>query len=78
MKHLSELRKRLQEAEKQYKTCDSCLDTSPLELVVAREELKQARFSYGQECMRVISSLLDESEAMSESKLIGWYYQEVI
>ncbi len=78
MKHLSELLERLELAEITYKTCDSCLDTSPLELVVAREELKQARFLYGQECMRVITSLLDESEEMSESKLIGWYYQEII
>lgn len=78
MKHLSELLERLELAEITYKTCDSYLDTSPLELVVAREELKQARFLYGQECMRVITSLLDESEEMSESKLIGWYYQEII
>lgn len=78
MKHLSELLERLELAETQYKTSDSYLDTSPLELVVAREELKQARFLYSQECMRVITSLLDESEEMSESKLIGWYYQEII
>lgn len=77
MKHLSELRKRLELAETQYKTSDSCLDTSPLELVVAREELKQARFLYGQECMRVITSLLDGTEPMSESKLIGWYWEEL-
>ena len=78
MNHLNELLERLKSAEKQYKTCDSCLDTSPLELVVAREELKQSRFLYSQECMRVVSNLLDESETMSESKLIGWYYQEII
>lgn len=78
MNELTQLLERLRDAEKHYKICDSSLDSSPIELVVAREELKQARFNYGQECMRVISNLLDENEAMSESKLIGWYYQEIV
>jgi hypothetical protein len=77
MNHLTELLERLQHAEKQYKEADSSLDYSPLELVVAREELKQARFLYGQECMKAITDLLDKTEPMSESKLISWYWEKL-
>jgi len=57
MKHLSELRKQLIDAEIAYKVADSSLDCSPLEVIVCREELKNARFVYGQACKEHIEQL---------------------
>lgn len=64
MKHLSDLRKRLQEAEISYKVADSSLDSSPLEVIVCREELKQARFVYGKACEQHIEELYFSEEAV--------------
>lgn len=50
MNELTELLERLRDAEKHYKICDSSLDSSPIELVVAREELKQSRFIWNKAC----------------------------
>lgn len=57
MKHLSELRKRLQEAEISYKQADSSLDSSPLEVIVCQQELKIARYTYNEACKQHIEEL---------------------
>lgn len=62
MKHLSQLRKQLIDAEIAYKQADSSLDSSPLEVIVCKEALKQARFSYSKECERVIEELYFSEE----------------
>lgn len=51
MNHLSELRKRLQEAESAYVSAKTSLDNS-LEYIVCKEELKQARFLFDRACRR--------------------------
>lgn len=50
MNHLSELLERLEASEIAYKQADSSLDCSPLELIITREELKQARFAFDKAC----------------------------
>lgn len=57
MKHLSELRKRLRDAESAYKVADSSLDSSPLEVIVCKEELNQVRFLYRKACEQHIEEL---------------------
>lgn len=64
MKHLSELRKRLQEAEISYKQADSSLDSSPLEVIVTKEELNQVRFLYRKACEQHIEELYFSEEAV--------------
>lgn len=64
MKHLSELRKRLQEAESAYKVADSSLDSSPLEVILAKEELNQLRFHYRKACEQHIEELYFSEEAI--------------
>lgn len=49
MNHLSELRKRLQEAESAYVSAKTSLDNS-LEYIVCKEELKIARYNYALAC----------------------------
>jgi hypothetical protein len=61
---LLSLRKQLEAAELEYKTADSSLDSSPLQIIVAKEHLKQCRFNYSQECMKAINELLDNDEFM--------------
>lgn len=58
MKHLSELRKQLSSAEITYKEADSSLDSSPIALIVAREELKQLRFTYDKACTKLAEALM--------------------
>lgn len=58
MKHLSELRKQLIDAEIAYKNADSSLDCSPLEVIICREELKNARFVYSQACREFVEETL--------------------
>lgn len=53
MKHLSELRKRLQEAESSYVSAKTSLDNS-LEYIVCKEELKIARFEWLAACEEYI------------------------
>lgn len=55
MKHLSELLERLELAESAYKTSKSSLDGS-LEFILAREELKQARFRFDKACRNYVLS----------------------
>lgn len=50
IKHLSELRKQLLDAESTYKRADSSLDSSPLQVIVAKEDLKIARYNYALAC----------------------------
>lgn len=50
MKHLTELLDRLEASELAYKQVDSSLDCSPLELIITREEVKQARFAFDKAC----------------------------
>lgn len=57
MKHLSELLERLKSAEKLYKEADSSLDSSPLQVIVARSELKAIRFEWLAACQQFV---LDE------------------
>lgn len=62
MNHLTEFLERLQQAERQYKVADSSLDSSPLEVIVAREELKQARFIWNKACSDyILEHVLKES-----------------
>ena len=58
MKHLSELRKQLSDAESTYKRADSSLDSSPLEVIVAKEELKIARYNYALACRDYVEETL--------------------
>lgn len=61
MKHLSELLERLRLAEKHYKEASSSLDGGSLAFIVAKQELKEARFTWLSECeYHVIESVLKE------------------
>lgn len=57
MKHLSELRKRLQEAEISYVKAKTSLDNS-LEYIVCKEELKIARYNYALACRDYVEETL--------------------
>lgn len=63
MKHLSELLERLEHAEFTYKSADSSMDSSPLQVIVAKEELKRARFDWNAACSEfVINNVLNREE----------------
>lgn len=57
MKHLSELRKQLQEAEISYVKAKTSLDNS-LEYIVCKEELKIARYNYALACRDYVEETL--------------------
>lgn len=57
MKELIELRDNLKAAELEYKCAQGSLDSSPLEIVLAKEGLKEARFSYALACRDHIEDL---------------------
>lgn len=59
MKSLKLLRDNLLAAEEKYKKARGSLDGG-IELIIAREELNQCRFSYSQACQRVMNKLLDD------------------
>jgi len=59
MKSLKALRDNLITAEETYKKAQSSLENS-LELVIAKEALKQARFNYSNACQKVMNKLLDD------------------
>lgn len=59
MKSLKILRDNLLKAEEIYKKAHSSLDGG-IELILAREELKQCRFIYGKACEDVMNKLLDD------------------
>ena len=67
MNHLASLLERLNEAERAYKIADSSLDSSPLEVIVCRESLKQCRFNFSQAAMKLAIELLDSDEFMCEA-----------
>lgn len=59
MKSLKALRDNLFQAEESYKKANSSLDGG-IELIVARESLKQCRFIYGKACQDIMNKLLDD------------------
>lgn len=62
LKHLSELLERLEHAEFTYKTSQSSLDGS-LALILAKEDLRNARFDFAQACMTyVVENVLNKEE----------------
>jgi len=67
MNHLTELLERLEASEIAYRKADSCLDGSSLGVILAHEELKQARFSYDKACARFVKELLSNDEFMAEA-----------
>lgn len=67
MNHLTELLERLEASEIAYKGADSCLDTSPLELVVTREELKQSRFLFDKLSAKLAKDLITNEEWLKEA-----------
>lgn len=50
MNTLTQLRNNLHTAEHEYKIAQGSLDSSPLEVVVCREALRQARFNWLKGC----------------------------
>jgi hypothetical protein len=63
MKHLSELLERLENAEFTYKSADSSMDSSPLQIIVAKTELKEARFEFDAACREyVMTNVLNIKE----------------
>lgn len=61
MKHLSELLERLRVAEITYKQASSSLDRGSLAFIVAKQELKEARFNWLSECeYHIINNVLKE------------------
>lgn len=54
MSKLGELRANLTRAEDYYRTAQGSLDSSPLEVILAKEQLKQARFRYDVECRKYV------------------------
>lgn len=59
MKSLKVLRDNLLQAEEVYKKANSSFDGG-IELIVARESLKQCRFIYGKACQDIMNKLLDD------------------
>lgn len=57
MKGLIELRTAWQQAEQEYKIAQGSLDSSPLEVIVCKETLKQCRFNYAECCKAHIEEL---------------------
>jgi len=57
MNHLTELRNNLIMAEQSYKTAQTSLEGS-LALILAKEELKQARYNYALACRDYVEETL--------------------
>lgn len=58
MKDLIKLRDNLRLAELDYKCAQGSLDSSPLQVVVAKESLKQARYNYALACRDYVEETL--------------------
>lgn len=58
MNTLTELRAHLQQAEQGYRTANGSLDSSPLQVILAKEALKQARFAYSKACEQFVEETL--------------------
>lgn len=54
MNHLSELLERLNDAEIVYKTANGSLDVSPLEVIIAKTNLKSARYDFDAGCREYV------------------------
>ena len=57
MNNLTQLRNNLLAAEYEYRTAQGSLDSSPLQVILAKEALKQARFVYNEACREHIEEL---------------------
>jgi hypothetical protein len=64
MNELIKLRDNLRIAELDYKCAQGSLDSSPLQVVVAKESLKQARFSYALACREYVEQTLFNEETV--------------
>ena len=62
MNELIKLRDNLRLAELDYKCAQGSLDSSPLEVVVCKETLRQARFSYALACRDYVEETLFNEE----------------
>ena len=60
MNHLAELLERLNSAKTTYAKADSSMDSSPLQVIVAKQELKEARFAWNQACSDYVMSVIQE------------------
>ena len=58
MKELIQLRDNLRLAELDYKCAQGSLDSSPLEVVVCKETLRQARYNYAIACREYVEETL--------------------
>lgn len=63
MKYLSELLERLNDAKTTYAKADSSMDSSPLQVIVAKSELKAARFEFSEACIDyVVNNVINVKE----------------
>ncbi len=68
MSKLGELRANLKRAEDSYRTAQGSLDSSPLEVILAKEQLKQSRFRYDAECRKYVEvNVFGEAEEEAEA-----------
>lgn len=58
MKELTKLRKNLEVAELEYRQAWTCLDGGSLDLILKKEELKQARYNYALACRDYVEETL--------------------
>lgn len=63
MKHLSELLGRRNQAEIAYRSANGSMDSSPLEVIVAKEQLNQARFIWNEACSEYVINHVLNTEA---------------
>lgn len=57
MNTLTQLRNNLFTAEYEYKIAQGSLDSSPLQVILTKEALKQARFVYNEACKQCVEKL---------------------
>ena len=62
MKELIKLRDNLRIAELDYKCAQGSLDSSPLQVVICKETLKQARYNYALACRDYVEQTLFNEE----------------
>ena len=62
MNTLTQLRNNLQRAEQEYRTANGSLDSPPLEVIVCKEALRQARFAYSKACEQFVEETLFEED----------------
>jgi hypothetical protein len=59
MNHLTSLLEQLNDAESAYKRADSTLDSKPIEIIIAKEELKQKRFAFNKLSAKLAKELIN-------------------